>query len=90
MVFNVFTVAEDNHEPLRNRIQSRFPSNYYEISPGEWLVSHAGTAKEVFITLFPEPEFPLPAKNVVIFGVVGYWGFLSKDVWEWIAAKLGG
>jgi len=90
MVFNVFTLSEDNRDSLKARIEARFPSNYYEISPGEWLISHAGTAKEVFITLFPEPEFPLPSRNVVIFGVVSYWGLISKDVWEWIAAKSGG
>ncbi|HCX31668.1 MAG TPA: hypothetical protein DHU55_18145, partial [Blastocatellia bacterium] len=89
MVFKVFTVAPENYEPIKERIAERFPGNYYEVGDGQWLVADAGTAKEIYIRLFPEAEFPLAAKNVAVFGITGYWGFAPQDMWEWIRSKTG-
>jgi hypothetical protein len=89
MVFLVFTDATTNVQPLKDRILARFPDDHYEVSAGTWLVSHSGTAKELYIRLFPEADFPLPSRNTIITGVAGYWGMAPQDLWEWIASKSG-
>jgi hypothetical protein len=87
-IFSVCTKNEENDQPLGTRIELAFPAAHYEIGRGQWLVSFSGTAQELYKKLFPEPEFPLPSKGVTIFGVAGYYGIASRDMWEWIAAKL--
>jgi len=89
MVFMVFTEAPDNYKPLQERIESRFPEDHYVLGTGKWLIAHSGTAKELYIRLFPEPEFPLSHRNVIVFGVSGYWGMAPQDTWEWVISKSG-
>jgi hypothetical protein len=89
-IFDVGTKAAENDELLRQRIADHFPTNHYEIGRGQWLVSFPGTSQELYTKLFPEPELPLPSKNVIVVGFAGYYGIGSRDMWEWIATKLGG
>jgi len=87
-IFTVSTKHPENDDPLKDRIISRFPEDHYEFGRGQWLVSYSGTAQELFGKLFPEAEFPLPAKGVTIFGMAGYYGMASRDMWDWVANKL--
>jgi hypothetical protein len=93
-VFSISTIHLNNDAMLKARITEHLPSNYYEIGRGQWLVSFSGTARELFTKLFPEipdpPQPPFPYTGIVIFGVGGYYGIASRDIWEWIATKLGG
>jgi hypothetical protein len=87
-IFSVCTKNDENDEPLGTRILSTFPNSHYDIGRGQWLVVFSGTSQELYKKLFPEPDFPLPLKGVTIFGVAGYYGIASRDMWEWIATKL--
>jgi len=87
-IFTVNTRYTENDEPLGTRITTGFPEDHYDVGRGQWLVVFDGTAQELYRKLFPESEFPLPKKGVVMFGVAGYYGNSSIDMWEWIANKL--
>ena len=89
-IFTVNTKNPENDEPLGMRITALFPDNFYEVGRGQWLVVFAGTARELYAKLFPEPEFPLSKKGITIFGMAGYAGNASRDMWEWIATRLAG
>jgi hypothetical protein len=89
VIFNVTTKYEANDALLKSKITERFPSDYYEIGRGQWLVAFSGTSRELYTKLFPEPELSLPRKDVIVFGIGGYWGHSSQDMWEWIRTKLG-
>jgi hypothetical protein len=88
-IFTVNTTYPENDEPLKTRITALFLENYYEVGRGQWLVVFDGTAQELYRKLFPEPQFPLPRKGVAMFGISGYYGNASLDMWDWIANKLG-
>jgi hypothetical protein len=91
-IFIVATKHAANDETLNARITSQFPTNYYEIGRGQWLVAFSGTAKELYSSLSPEyvQGQVNPLDGTVVFGIGGYWGVASRDMWEWIATKLGG
>ena len=88
-IFTVNTRYSENDELLATRISALFPDAHYTVGRGQWLVVFDGTAKELYEKLFPETEFPLPRKGVAMFGIAGYYGNASLDMWEWIANKLG-
>jgi len=87
-IFSVCTINEENDEPIGARISSGFPDEFYDIGRGQWLIRFSGTAQQLYKKLFPEDKFPFPSKGVTIFGIAGYYGNASRDMWEWIATKL--
>ncbi len=89
MIFSITTKYEANDAFLKGRIAERFPTDYYDVGRGQWLVAYSGTSKELYIKLFPEPELALPSKDVIVLAVSGYWGHTSNDMWEWIRTKSG-
>ncbi len=89
VIYTVATKFPANDEMLKSRITEQFSTDYYEIGRGHWLVAFSGTSKELYAKLFPEPELPLPSKDVVVFGISGYYGIAPQDVWEWMKVKLG-
>jgi hypothetical protein len=86
-LFTVSTKHEGNDEVLAQRIAALFPGDHYEIGRGQWLVSFSGTAKDLYTKLDPQPG-NYTFKGTVVFGIGGYFGVASRDMWEWIAAKL--
>jgi hypothetical protein len=90
-VFTVATKYEENDEQLKDRITELFPSDHYEVGRGQWLVSFTGTAKELYLKIAPATEeTPYTIKGTTVFGIGGYFGVTSRDMWEWMATKLGG
>jgi hypothetical protein len=96
-LFIVATSNEETDPVLKGRIAEQFPSTHYELGRGQWLVSFNGTAKEVFTKLSPESGQSSTGQSstsqipsTIVFGIAGYWGVASRDMWEWMTAKLGG
>ena len=85
-VFIVATIREEVDELVRARLNKHFPDDYYEIGRGKWLVASKGTAQALYLKLC-EGEPPFDNKYLT-FGMAGYYGVGSRDMWEWIAAKL--
>jgi hypothetical protein len=87
-VFIIATKDPKMDEVLKERIAKQFPADYYDIGRGQWLVAYNGTAKALFTEL-TEDKQPV-VKGTVVFGIGGYYGFAARDMWEWVATKLGG
>ena len=91
IVFIIASRHANNDPTIKERIIERFPDDHYVIGRGQWLVASTGTAQALYKKLLPEGIETLPtAGGIVICGVGGYYGFASRDMWEWIGAKLGG
>ena len=87
-IFIVANIHPEQDATFTGRIAERFPSNYYEIGRGQWLVAFDGTAKALWEKLVGDAD---PAtQRCVVFGIGGYWGVASRDIWEWMTTKLGG
>jgi hypothetical protein len=79
-----------NDETIKSLIVQHFPTDYYDIGRGQWIVAFSGTAKELFETLIPDGQEDaiLPTSGgTVVFGISGYWGFTTEDLWEWMTVK---
>lgn len=97
-IFSIATIHESNDSVLKERITAIFPGNYYELGRGQWLVAFDGTAQELFTKISPLPTPNAPPEvasglrilyGTVAFGIGGYYGIASRDLWEWVAIKLG-
>ena len=87
-VFIVATSRQEFDSVLKARIAAHFPSDYYEIGRGQFLVAFNGTARALDTKLTQGVQSAL--NYYVIFGISGYYGTASIDMWEWMAAKLKG
>ena len=56
----------------------------------QWLIAAEGTAREVSDKLGITGVEPPLIGSSVVFGISGYFGRASSEMWEWIATKLGG
>jgi hypothetical protein len=91
-LFIVATTKAEIDPLLKDRITENFPTDHYEIGRGQWLVSFNGTATELYKKLSPEytqEKQPYPLQSTVVFGIAGYFGIASIDMWEWVRTRLG-
>jgi len=78
-------IAPQPNEALASAIKERFPNSYYEIAPGQYLVSlPRGTVKQVLDALGLTQG---GLGRALILRVSSYNGWHAKDMWEWIAAQ---
>ncbi len=82
-IFVVFRV----HDPLKMKaaIEAAFPNDHIQVNPDEWLISSAGTAIGI-----SEKLGISDVKNDligIVFGMSGYYGRASNEIWDWIKAK---
>ena len=85
-VYAVLTSRTDSDARIEEALKAQFPTDIYAIGRGQWLVAFEGTARELFERISPGES---PFAGTVVFGVGGYFGRASRDMWEWIANKLG-
>ena len=87
-IFIVATTNPNIDATLKAKITRYFPNDYYEIGRGQWLVSFNGIAKTLFERLAEGNQQAMT--DSVVFGINGYYGFASNNMWEWIATKMRG
>jgi hypothetical protein len=88
-VFIVVSNNEQNDAVLRSNIATQFPTDFYELGRGQWLVAFSGTAQELSVKLgVITSQGASMITGVAVFGIAGYYGVASRDMWEWIATKL--
>jgi hypothetical protein len=78
-------LATIEHEGLQTQIESKFSSQFYKITPTQWIVSAEHlTSKEVLTTLGADKgEYG----RIVAFSVSGYFGWHQPDMWEWLKTR---
>jgi hypothetical protein len=88
-VFVVVSKYEQNDEALRQAITTQFPNDFYDIGRGQWLIAFSGTAPELSVRLgIINPDKTSLINGTAVFGIAGYYGVSSRDMWEWLATKL--
>lgn len=85
-VFVVATIHQEVDAQVKARLGAHFPNDHYEIGRGKWLVSFKGTAQALYKQL--SQGEPASHNRYLTFGIAGYYGLGSRDMWEWIATKL--
>ncbi len=71
---------------MASAVERVFPHDSLKVGPGQWLVAHAGTAREVSDALgVTQGE----AGTAIIIAADGYYGRADSSVWEWIGSRLG-
>ena len=82
-------LGQSDFEQLGNAIKQRYPTDYYSLTPGQWLLSVPGkTTKEIAEELGISATPSIGSAVVVSF--TNYYGRANPQIWEWIAARLGG
>ena len=87
-IFAVF--AASSPDKLAPTIASTFPDAHLSVGVGQWLLIGPSTmtTQELSAKLgLVEPE---AASNAIIVSVSSYFGRAPLNVWEWLAAKMGG
>lgn len=77
-------VPTEAAEAIGKTVRENFPSESYSLPRGEWLIAFGGTTRELSDKLgISEGQ----SGSAIIVSVMNYWGYASKDIWEWISVK---
>lgn len=74
--------TEPQRATLASELRARFGNACYQLPNGQWLVSYDGTSKQF------SDAFDLSSGrcgSLIVFLIGGYWGYSSKEVWEWLS-----
>lgn len=83
----VYVVLPDNARPdLDQRIRQAFANDARQVTPTLWLVAANLTAQGVTERLGAEQG---AFGRVIVASIDGYFGWHSKDIWDWIALQRG-
>ncbi len=78
----VFAVMATSDDPeLYQRIQKKFPKNFYRITGGQWLIDTNETTKFVAEALGAPEE---ASTKFVVFKVESYYGLHDMELWDWM------
>lgn len=81
-IFVIFRVSDT--KKMSAALERAFPKNHLLVAQGQWLVSAAGTAKDVSDKLGITEG---ASGAATIFSMGNYFGRAPTDVWEWIKTK---
>jgi hypothetical protein len=88
-LFVVFSNQPGMDALLEKSVKEQFPNNYFEMGRNRWIVAGEGTARAISDKLGITGDNHTIGSSVV-FGISGYFGRASSEMWEWIATKLKG
>jgi hypothetical protein len=83
---SIFAVMAPSDFPLAQVMNTKFAQDALKVGPGQWLISFAGTAKDLSDALGVSQG---EVGSAVIIAASGYYGRADNSIWEWINAKLG-
>ena len=81
-IFAIFNTTDA--EKTRAAIKKELPNDFLELVDGQWLVSSAGTAKDVSDRLKVSNG---ESGSAIVISMGGYYGRASSNIWDWIKAK---
>ena len=73
-------------DPVAAAIRARFADKSYQLPKGEWLISYAGTSRQLSDELGITDG---STASSLIVSVSGYYGRAQNDIWEWISKHWG-
>jgi hypothetical protein len=77
-------IALGNPAAVSGAVGVHYSANNIPLAQNAWLVADAGTTKDVSDKVGLSNG---QNSTGVVFGVSGYFGYLSPSVWEWIRSK---
>jgi hypothetical protein len=84
----VFVVLSPEERPgLVEAIGQSFANENYKLGPGQWLVSAKDLTTQGVVEKLGAQEGKLG--HVAAFAIGNYWGYHSKNMWEWLKLKSG-
>jgi hypothetical protein len=83
-LFVLISTAEER-APLDKAVPERFGNKAYRLPRGEWLVAFDGTSKQLSDELqITDGTLGVPT---MVLNFTGYYGRVSKNIWEWVAVN---
>jgi len=79
-------LSEVDNEKLETLIKEKYPQDYYQLSPRQWLISSGETAIKLSEDLLITDEENGPGQAVV-FTISSYYGMANPAIWEWLKEK---
>jgi hypothetical protein len=84
---SIFVVlSEVDNAKLESLIKEKYPEDYYQLSPRQWLISSDETVIKLTedLLIIDEENGPGPA---LVFTISNYYGMANPAIWEWLKAK---
>jgi hypothetical protein len=83
---NAFAVMSKAENPaLDAAVEKEFPGTHLKLASNTWLVTAKGlTTREVSEKIGVKPG---GISGVVVAKIDSYFGFASRDIWEWLKVK---
>ncbi len=82
----IFVILTDPaNENLEKAIKSEFPEKYYDFGDGQWFVAGEGTASFVYGKLDNAKAYG-DIGSMVVLSTLGYDGYASTKLWDWLIA----
>ena len=84
---SIFVVlSELDNAKLETLIKEKYPEDYYQLSPRQWLISSDETVIKLTedLLIIDEENGPGPA---LVFTISNYYGMADPAIWEWLKAK---
>jgi hypothetical protein len=82
-------ISPGENQPLKQAVHRVYDGHFFEIAPGQFVVSAAGLTAQGVSQQLGVSSDPGAVTNVVVFTVAGYWGNHRKDLWEWLSVNSG-
>ena len=81
----LFAIMTDPHnKELEKALKRDFPKRYFDFGDGQLFVAGEGTATHIYEIL--DKDEKLDVGSVVVMSIVGYNGYASTDLWDWMQA----
>jgi hypothetical protein len=82
-IFAIFRVTQP--EKMEEALQRVYPGDHIQVSPGQWLVSAVGTAKDISDKIGVTPGSDMGA--AMVFSMANYYGRATTEIWDWVKTK---
>ena len=81
----IYAVLSDtDNQNLEKAIKGEFPGKYYDFGDGQWFVAGNGTAQQIYEKLSLDEDKYGDVGSVVVLSILGYGGYASTNMWDWM------
>ena len=80
----VIIPADDDSVSALDVVLKKHGNSALRLPRGEWMLSYDGTSRQIS----DELDISTGNNGAVIMNISAYWGFASREVWEWLAQNM--
>jgi hypothetical protein len=78
-------VVEADRADLDATIRDVYPTDNFKVAPAQWLIAGDLTSQSLIASLgAAEGRFG----KIMTVPVTSYWGWHSKEIWDWLSMKM--